>query len=382
MLTPWTKQKQEKTVQKQWRFTPKFRDKCSLTNTNTAVVRVGRGESHTGDGFDPLCPLGNMEPCRPSPAASSVVSQSYHRFYTEKRKLSLQNNSKPNQHMTYVNTADCNKMQSGRCYLGRLWFWKQKSVSVRQCEASESRSTFTKKKNSRYTTLKQNLRWEVTINTAATLRFWVNFGHIQKFWRCVLLSAATRPELAISGSSFSEGWIVTLPQLQVLSTQTHTHTHPLRITSHAPWHGLYGNISSSTGANHPLRTPVEPTQHIILMCQQLPAPTEEKMSFSHCLRGRSNSLALLAVVVWRVCPSAFVLRPLKPESGWWSQHRLTADTTRPLLPSTRWFHSSSTWKWKATNYKIPSAEFFNCSASNGWPLSLNRLPQHQHLCRN
>lgn len=53
---------------------------------------------------------------------------------------------KPNQHMTYVNTADCNKMQSGRCYLGRLWFWKQKSVSVRQCEASESRSTFTKKK--------------------------------------------------------------------------------------------------------------------------------------------------------------------------------------------------------------------------------------------
>lgn len=81
------------------------------------------------------------------------------------------------------------------------------------------------------------------------------------------------------------------------------------------------------------------------MCQQLPAPTEEKMSFSHCLRGRSNSLALLAVVVWRVCPSAFVLRPLKPESGWWSQHR------RPLLPSTRWFHSSSSWKWKATNYK-------------------------------
>lgn len=48
-----------------------------------------------------------------------------------------------------------------------------------------------------------------------------------------------------------------------------------QLTSHAPWHVHYGSISSSAGANHPFRTPVEPTQHIFLTCQQVLLHTEK-----------------------------------------------------------------------------------------------------------
>lgn len=63
---------------------------------------------------------------RPSASPRRSLRQLTQILY-RKRELSLPNNSRLKQtQSTYdiynVNTADCNKMQSGRCYLGRLWF--------------------------------------------------------------------------------------------------------------------------------------------------------------------------------------------------------------------------------------------------------------------
>lgn len=86
-------------------------------------------------------------------------------------------------------------------------------------------------------------------------------------------------------SSFYRGWIMNSAQLEVLGTWTHTHTHSqhshtLRLTASLPLDmGFYASTSSSAGANHPSRSPVEPTQHIILVCQQLASPQGGKDVF-------------------------------------------------------------------------------------------------------
>lgn len=145
-----------------------------------------------------------------------------------------------------------------------------------------------------------------------------------------------------------------------------------QLTSHAPWHVHYGSISSSAGANHPFRTPVEPTQHIFLTCQQVLLHTEENdynfllslwwIKFTH-------ATCLLCSVHWN----------LSEADG---AHTVGADTTHfacVYLPgSSLEFY----WKMKGHQTQTPSAELLNCSGSQRCSLSFNHFPQQQHLCIN
>lgn len=125
---------------------------------------------------------------------------------------------------------------------------------------------------------------------------------------------------------------------------THGET-PQTHTFHAPWHWLHANISSSTGAHHPLRTPVVPTQHPILERQQLPALTEEK-TLSTSLRWIRFSR--LVRRVWLKCSVQWNLRVV--DGG----HVATASSSlSPHSASTRRFLWSTTWQTTNTVSGVP-----------------------------
>lgn len=154
-----------------------------------------------------------------------------------------------------------------------------------------------------------------------------------------------------------------------------------QLTSHAPWHVHYGSISSSAGANHPFRTPVEPTQHIFLTCQQVLLHTEKNddifllslwwIKFTYATR--CHSLEDLTIVF---CAAS--------TETWERQMELTQRVQTPptLLAFIIRVSLELCWKMKRHQMQTPSTELLNCSGSQRCSLSFNHFPQQQHLCIN